>query len=82
MNKIEILTQAVSAREQEVVGYQINIDNYTLAIDHIDSMASDDRAELQEFREQLRVLLQSEILEQKKANVMLFVIKQQVAIGT
>jgi hypothetical protein len=78
MNKTEILTQARTARAQEVLGYQINIDNYTLAIAHIDAMPDAEKAELAPFREQLSGLLQSEILEQKKAKVMLAVMHQQL----
>lgn len=73
----EILKQALEARNQEVMGYQINIDNYTLAIKHIE--ASGD-AELDAFKEQLTKLLASEILEQKKAKVMQAVIKQQLEV--
>ena len=75
MNKIEILSQSLIAREQEVIGYQINIDNYTLAIEHIKSTGDSD---LNEFREKLETLLSSEKLEQKKAMVMHHVVKQQL----
>ena len=75
MTKIEILKSALDARIQEVAGYQINIDNYTLAIQHIDGVADPD---LVQFREQLTTLLASEILEQKKSKVMLAVIQQQL----
>jgi hypothetical protein len=75
MTKIEILKSALDARIQEVAGYQINIDNYTLAIQHIDVVADSD---LVQFREQLTTLLASEILEQKKSKVMLAVIQQQL----
>ena len=78
MDKQTILSQAVQAREDEVLGYQINIDNYTLAIAHIDQMPEAERAELAGFRDTLAGLLKSEILEQKKAKVMLTVIKQQL----
>jgi hypothetical protein len=75
MTKIEILKSALDARIQEVAGYQINIDNYTLAIQHIDVVADPD---LVQFREQLTTLLASETLEQKKSKVMLAVIQQQL----
>ena len=74
-NKLEILTQALSARRAEVFAYQINIDNYLLAIAHITNIED---VELYPFREQLSKLLASELLEQKKAGVMLTVIEVQL----
>lgn len=78
MNKQEKLKQALDAREDEVQTYQINIDNYALAIEHIDTLSDMDRADLAEFRQRLIQLLKSEILEQKKSKVMLTVLRQQV----
>lgn len=74
----EILAASLDARVQEVMHYQINIDNYTIALEKIGNMPSDERAELSAFIEQLRTLLTSEKLEQKKARIMLAVIQQQV----
>jgi len=73
-----ILATALEAREQEVMHYQINIDNYTLALQQIAAMPANERAELSSFEDQLRNLLASEKLEQKKAKIMLDVIKSQV----
>jgi hypothetical protein len=78
MNKPEILKQAYAARVEEIDGYQLNIDNYTLAIEHID--ASGD-ADLVDFRSSLVTLLATERLEQKKSKVMLAVIAKQLEIG-
>jgi len=75
MTKHEILTQALEARQQEIMGYQINIDNYTLAIAHIQKSGDVDLAE---FREKLAASLVTEKLEQKKAMVISFVIQQQL----
>lgn len=75
MDKIEILKQTLEARIDEVMGYQINIDNYTLAITEIDKSGDTDLAP---FKEQLEMLLKSEILEQKKAKIMLEVVRKQV----
>lgn len=75
MDKIEILKRSLEARIDEVMGYQINIDNYTLAIAEIDKSGDTDLAP---FKEQLEMLLKSEILEQKKAKIMLEVIRKQV----
>ncbi len=74
----EILRINLVARVQEVMHYQINIDNYTLALENIASMNADERAELSGFADQLRGLLASEKLEQKKAKVMLAVLQQQL----
>jgi hypothetical protein len=74
----EILASALEAREQEIMHYQINIDNYTLALDEISQLSVDERAELSAFAEQLRTLLTSEKVEQKKAQIMYSVVKKQV----
>lgn len=74
----EILAQALMAREQEVMHYQINIDNYTIALQMIDKLDAEEQAELSAFTEQLKSLLASEKLEQKKAKIMLSVIQAQV----
>lgn len=73
----EILKSSLDARHQEVMHYQINIDNYTLALEEISTMPADERAELSGFAEQLRTLLASEKLEQKKAKIMLKVLERQ-----
>jgi hypothetical protein len=77
-NRKQILTGALDAREQEVMHYQINIDNYTLALGEIANLPAHEREELNEFAGHLRGLLASEILEQKKSKIMLSVIKKQV----
>jgi hypothetical protein len=74
----EILAMSLEAREQEVMHYQINIDNYTLALEEIGKLPPDERAGLAAFANQLHDLLVSEKLEQKKAKIMLSVIKQQI----
>jgi len=75
MDKKEILAQALAARQQEIMHYQINIDNYTMAIDHITASGDSD---LDEFKQTLMSLLVTEKLEQKKAQVIHDVIKQQL----
>jgi len=74
----EILASALEAREQEVMHYQINIDNYTLALEEISQLSVEEKAELSAFSDQLRTLLASEKLEQKKAKIMLSIIRKQV----
>ena len=76
MDKQEILAQALAARQQEIMHYQINIDNYTMAIDYITASGDSD---LDQFKQQLMSLLVTETLEQKKARVIHDVIQQQLA---
>lgn len=71
----EILTSALDAREKELIEYQVNIDNYTLAIARI----ADDDVELQPFKEQLQALLTSSLLEQRKSKLIRDVIAEQLA---
>ena len=78
MTREEILAASLKAREQEVMHYQINIDNYAIALEEIAKLPRDEQAELSGFAEQLRNLLASEKLEQKKAKIMLNVVKQQL----
>lgn len=73
MTKHEILTDALTQRIEEVQSYQINIDNYRIAIE----LAKKDD-ELIPFVQQLQELLKSSIFEQKKASIMLQVIQQQL----
>jgi transcriptional regulator CtsR len=69
----EILTSALPARIKEVTEYQVNINNFRLAIERIG-----DDVELQEFKQQLQGLLASSLFEQRKAQIMLDVIKSQL----
>jgi hypothetical protein len=71
--KQDVLNQALAAREEEVLHYQINIDNYRLAIDK-----ADQDVDLIDFAKHLRDLLSSSILEQKKAIIMRDVIRDQL----
>lgn len=74
MTKEETLQEALKAREEEVLMYQINIDNYERAIEK-----SNSDPELGEFVQRLEELLVSSRLEQKKAKIMLEVVKDQLA---
>lgn len=69
----EILTNALEGRERELIEYQVNIDNYTLAIERIG-----DDEELQDFKTHLQNLLTSSLLEQKKSRIILEVIQSQL----
>ena len=68
MNKQEILTNALEARHNEIMNYQINIDNYTLAIENIKTSGDPD---LTDFLQKLESLLISEKLEQKKVSYLM-----------
>lgn len=79
MTREEILLTTLKGREQEIMHYQLNIDNYTLALEEIGKLPPGERAELDGFSEQLHSLLTSERLEQKKSKIMLAVIKRQIS---
>jgi len=76
----QILAAALESREQEVLHYQINIDNYTIALADISALSVEERAEISVFADQLRTLLATEKLEQKKAKIMLEVIRKQLDV--
>lgn len=78
--RADIIAASYKAREQEVMLYQINIDNYSLAIKEIASLPADEQVELSAFLSQLEALLASEMLEQKKSKIMLSVLKQQMEV--
>ena len=73
MTREETLKEALGAREEEVLMYQINIDNYERAI-----VKSEGDPELSEFITRLNELLASSRLEQKKAKIMLDVLREQI----
>lgn len=78
MDKRQILEEAKTTRIEEVLTYQINIDNYKLALLEIEKSSEEDKLLLSTFKEQLLELLKSSLLEQKKANIMLTVISNQL----
>lgn len=75
MSKREILKDALAARVEEVGQYQLNIDNYRLAIPRAEG-----DPDLTDFVISLRELLRSSIIEQKKAQIMLDVIQSQLEV--
>lgn len=77
MNKLETLRSALAAREDEILGYQINIDNYTRAIAKINSEHVDNPA-MVEFRDRLIDMLDSHQTEQLKAIIIRDVIADQL----
>ena len=78
MNKLETLKTNLEARIDEVAEYQINIDNYTLAIAKIESEYSSNAA-IVEFGERLKELLEQHKIEQLKAIIIRDVIADQLA---
>lgn len=81
MSRVETLTAALSAREDEVLNYQINIDNYRAAMQKIEARYSGDtdldRA-MSSFYEQLKQLHDASVIEREKASIMLEVIRDQL----
>jgi len=77
MNKLETLQSALKARNDEILGYQINIDNYTRAIAKINADHADNPA-MVTFRDNLTELLTSNQTEQLKATIIREVIAEQV----
>jgi transcriptional regulator CtsR len=69
----QLLTGAAEGRIREITEYQVNIDNYRAAIELIG-----DDAQLQEFKATLKNLLESSIIECRKAQIMLDVISAQL----
>jgi hypothetical protein len=67
----EILTQSIEARENNIMGYQINIDNYRAAIVDIEANHPD----LVTFADELRQRLDAELYEQRKEQIMLNALK-------
>ncbi len=77
MTKHEILTAAFEHREREVLHHQINIDNYRLALKEIAENYADD-ADMAAFAGQLRELLASSLIEQRKEIILRDVIARQL----
>lgn len=77
MNKLETLQSALTARNDEIDGYQINIDNYTRAIDKINADYVDNPA-ITEFGDRLADMLESHKTEQLKAIIIRDVIADQI----
>lgn len=77
MTKFEILQSALLARDEEILGYQINIDNYDRAISKINAEHADNSAII-EFRDHLTELLASSRTEQLKAIIIRDVIADQL----
>ena len=77
MKKLESLQSALDARNNEFVEYQINIDNYTRAIDKINAEHQNNSAMI-EFRDCLAHMLESHKIEQLKSMIIRDVIADQL----
>ena len=75
--RIKILTDAHEHRQREVMHYQINIDNYTLALAEIEANYPENES-MGAFADQLRDLLASSIIEQAKEIILRDVIAKQL----
>jgi uncharacterized tellurite resistance protein B-like protein len=78
MNKLSILTPALEGRNAEILNYQVNIDNYVLAIEKINNEYAEN-SDLQAFRAELQARLDEERRQQLRTQVIRDVIADQVA---
>ena len=77
MNKLAILTPALEGRDQELLGYQINIDNYILAIAKINADYASNE-DLLAFRDELQTRLDEERRQQLRSQIIRDVIADQL----
>lgn len=77
LSRAEILSQALEARDAELLGYQINIDNYALAITEIDQRYPDND-DLAIFAVELQERLDEERRQQLRCRVIRDVIAAQL----
>jgi hypothetical protein len=78
MNKLPTLTPALEGRNQELLNYQINIDNYVLAIARINADYADNE-DLLAFRDELQTRLDQERRQQLRSRIIRDVIADQIA---
>ncbi len=77
MNKLQTLQSALQPRNDEILDYQINIDNYIRAIEKINAEHADNPAMI-EFRDLLANMVESHKTEQLKAIIIRDVIADQI----
>ena len=78
MTLYSILCPALEGRDQELLSYQINIDNYTLAIAKIDADYPDNE-DLAIFKAELQERLAEEKRQQLRCRIIRDVIADQLA---
>ena len=77
MNHVSVLESALHARDEELLVYQINIDNYRLAVAKINTEHADE-PDLIAFRDELQCRLDEERRQQSRAQIIRDVIAEQV----
>lgn len=77
MDKTSFFSEILEQRNKDIEMYQINIDNYQLAIDKIDNSYSEKEG-MDEFKNQLIELLRTSKIEQLKEIIMRDVIEEQL----
>lgn len=77
MNRTEILSQALESRDAELLAYQINIDNYRLAIAKIKTEYPNNE-DLANFSRDLQARLDEECRQQLRARIIRDVIADQL----
>ena len=79
--KFEMLTEQLDIRVGEIASYQTNIDNFLRAIKKIETFHSGDTfldIEMCKFKDHLEKLLNQHYVEQRKSQIMLEVIQDQI----
>lgn len=80
LSKEQVLIDAIIARQNEILVYQINIDNYAAMLEAADDEDDPDiAASMPEHRDRIAQLLKSEKLEQKKSRMVLAQLEKQLA---
>jgi hypothetical protein len=74
MTRLEMLTQNKEMREQEVAEYQFQIDTYTIAVEH-----SANNPDMVEYRQHMQNMLEANLREQAKSQLMLDVVNIQIS---
>lgn len=77
-NSTEILSSALEHRDAEILSYQININNFTLAIAKIEANYPDDPDLSGPFKADLQQRLEAEIIQHRRAIVIRDVIADQL----
>ena len=77
MTKLETLKQALDSRNEEILNYQINIDNFDLAIKKIE-VEHPDNEDLKDFKRTLIELLDGNKKQQLRSIIIRDVIEEQV----
>lgn len=80
LNQEQVLVDAIQMRQNEILVYQINIDNYTamLAAPYEPTGDADFDAEMLVYRDQIAELLKSEKREQAKSKMVLTALQTQL----